>query len=319
MMNANSYAQNAYGQYPYGQYAYGQNAYSQSASGQSAQHPYANASSASQQYASYANTAQQSANVGSTPSTAAGSTFPGMNANAVAATAAATVRTAGATAATASTAGATAAVGAPAPAVAGTAPATGAQDDTQKAIPTANALREELKRSSQRSRFRTALRNAVFAILAVAAIAVLVSMLFMPVLRIFGSSMTPTLSEGSMVVAVKNPQLEQGDIVAFYYNNKVLVKRVIAGPGSWVDIDKSGKVTVDGEVLDEPYVSELAFGECDIDLPYQVPENRYFVMGDHRSTSVDSRNSTIGCISDDQLVGKVLASVWPLSEFGFVS
>lgn len=201
-------------------------------------------------------------------------------------------------------------------------PGYGAQEDAQKEhidIPSTDELRAELKRSSQRSRFRNVLRNAFFAILAVAAIAILVSMLFLPVLRIFGASMTPTLQEGSIVVSMKNASLEKGDIVAFYYNNKVLVKRVIAGPGSWVDITDDGVVSVDGQELDEPYVNELALGECDIELPYQVPENRYFVMGDHRSTSVDSRSSTVGCISNDQLVGKVLASIWPLNEFGLVS
>lgn len=187
------------------------------------------------------------------------------------------------------------------------------------AIPSTDDLRAELRRSSTKSRVRNVSRNALFAIIAVAAIAVLISMLFMPVLRIFGNSMTPTLKEGTIAVAMKNASLEEGDIVAFYYNNKVLVKRVIATPGSWVDITDEGVVSVDGRTLDEPYVNELALGECDIDLPYQVPDNRYFVMGDHRSTSVDSRSTTLGCISNDQLVGKVLATVWPLNDVGLVS
>lgn len=207
----------------------------------------------------------------------------------------------------------------PPAAAAGAGAAAAAEGVPRVAIPSTEDLRAELRRSSTKSRVRNVSRNALFAIIAVAAIAVLVSMLFMPVLRIFGNSMTPTLKEGTIAVAMKNATLEEGDIVAFYYNNKVLVKRVIATPGSWVDITDEGVVSVDGRTLDEPYVNELALGECDIDLPYQVPDNRYFVMGDHRSTSVDSRSTTLGCISNDQLVGKVLATVWPLNDVGLVS
>ena len=128
--------------------------------------------------------------------------------------------------------------------------------------------------------------------------------------------MAPTLDEGDIVISVKGSDFAPGDLVAFYMGNKILVKRCIAGPGQWVDIDADGNVYVDGELLDEPYLTEKALGDCDIELPYQVPDNRYFCMGDHRSTSVDSRSTTVGCVSDEQIVGKIVFRVWPLPGFG---
>ena len=186
----------------------------------------------------------------------------------------------------------------------------------RKEMPSSEQVEQELNREKSRRGFSRAIRNIIFALITVAAIAVLVAVLWLPVLRIYGSSMTPTLGEGDIVLSVKGGSFKTGDVVAFYYNNKILVKRVIAKSGDWVDIDDDGNVTVNGIMLDEPYVSEKALGECDIKLPYQVPESRVFVMGDHRSTSVDSRNSAIGCVSEEQVVGKIVFRVWPLKSFG---
>ena len=182
--------------------------------------------------------------------------------------------------------------------------------------PTTEQLETELKRVKYRHRYQTVLKSTIYTLITVAAVAVLVATLWMPVLQIYGSSMSPTLDEGEIVVSLKGAGYQQGDIVAFYYNNKILVKRVIAGPGSWVDIDENGDVRVDGELLDEPYLTEKAFGDCNIKLPYQVPDGRYFVMGDHRATSVDSRNSAVGCVADEQIVGKIVYRVWPLKSLG---
>lgn len=177
----------------------------------------------------------------------------------------------------------------------------------------------ELEQELSRTRFRRALRSTVAVLVTVAAVAVLVATLVTPVLQITGTSMTPTLHDGQYVLSLKGGTFSRGDVIAFYYNNKILVKRVIAGPGEWVDIDTYGNVTVDGEPLDEPYLTDKALGECDIELPYQVPDGRYFVMGDHRATSVDSRSSTIGCVAEEQVVGKIAFRVWPLNELGPVS
>jgi len=185
-------------------------------------------------------------------------------------------------------------------------------------MPSAELVEQELAKEKYRKGFARAVRSTVYSLVIVAAIAVLIAVLLLPVLQIYGTSMTPNLSEGNIVLSVKEGQFDTGEVVAFYYNNKILVKRVIAHSGDWVDIDDDGNVYVNGKLIDEPYVSEKAFGECNIDLPYQVPESRIFVMGDHRSTSVDSRSSTIGCVAEEQIVGKIIFRVWPLNQIGKV-
>lgn len=183
-------------------------------------------------------------------------------------------------------------------------------------LPSVEQLEEELNREKYKKRYNRVLRSTIYTLVVVAAVAVLVATIWMPVLQIYGSSMAPTIDEGNIVVSIKGAEFEPGDLVAFYLGNKILVKRCIAGPGQWVDIDEDGDVYVDGKLLEEPYLKEKALGDCNIKLPYQVPDNRYFCLGDHRSTSVDSRNNTVGCVSEEQVVGKIVFRVWPLTGFG---
>lgn len=191
------------------------------------------------------------------------------------------------------------------------------QEQTGK-TPSLAQLEAELQRAQYRSRYSRVLRSTVCTLVVVAAIAVLVATLWMPVLQIYGSSMTPSLQDGEIVLSVKDVSPEPGEVIAFYYNNKVLVKRVVGMPGDWIDIDEDGTVFVNSTPLDEPYLEEKALGDCNISLPYQVPEGKVFVLGDHRSVSVDSRNKAVGCISEDQIVGKIVFRVWPLSQLGAV-
>ena len=185
----------------------------------------------------------------------------------------------------------------------------------QLEIPTIDLLEGELKRTQYNRRYRRTLRTTIFSLLLVAAVAVIIAVLLLPVLQISSGSMENTLVDGDMVISLNNGKYKTGDIIGFYYNNVVLIKRVIATSGDWVDIAEDGTVTVNGVVLDEPYVAEKAMGDCNIKLPYQVPQGKCFVLGDNRTESIDSRNTAVGCISNDVVLGKLLARVWPLKSF----
>ena len=164
------------------------------------------------------------------------------------------------------------------------------------------------------TKYRAVLRSTIYSLVVVAAAAVLLATLFFPVLQVSGTSMEPTLSDRDILLLVKNDHYKTGDLCSFGWQNKLLIKRIIGGPGDVIDIAENGVVSVNGKQLEEPYVDELALGECDVKFPYQVPENRYFVLGDHRSVSIDSRSSTIGCVEKEQIVGKVFLRVWPLNR-----
>lgn len=189
----------------------------------------------------------------------------------------------------------------------------------ERFMPTVAELETELKREKYRITYVRVLLSTIYTLVTVAAVAVLIAVLLLPVLQIYGSSMTPCLEEDDIVLSVKSSELKSGEVVAFYYNNKILIKRVIACPGDWVNIDEEGNVYVNNELLDEPYVQDKAFGDCNIELPYQVPDERYFVMGDHRSVSVDSRNSMVGCVSEEQVVGEIIFRIWPITRIGKIS
>ena len=193
------------------------------------------------------------------------------------------------------------------------------EHEQKQNLPSQEALRTELKRVRYKNRFKRILKSTVYTLIVVAAVAVLIATLVLPVLQIAGTSMEPNLRDGDLVLLVKTKNLQRGDLCAFYYSNKILIKRIIAIPGDYIWLDAEGTVFLNGQVLEEPYVTEKALGECDVEFPYQVPENAYFMMGDHRETSIDSRSSVIGCIPEDQIIGKILCKFWPLSEFDWLA
>ena len=191
-------------------------------------------------------------------------------------------------------------------------------EEKKQPLPELSLLEAELERERYKNKYGKVLRSTAFSLIVVAAAAVLIAVLLLPVLQISGSSMTESLQDGDIVVALNSSGYKTGDVIAFYYNNNILVKRVIASSGDWVDIDEKGNVYVNDEPLEEPYITEKSLGDCNITLPYQGPDERCFVMGDHRATSIDSRNTAVGCVSNDMVIGKILVRVWPLSELGMV-
>ena len=186
------------------------------------------------------------------------------------------------------------------------------------ALPTHEQVKTERDNLARRKAWRKALRGTIYTLVVVAALAVLIATLFLPVLQISGSSMEPTLQDGDVVVLLKTGTYEQGDLCSFAYENKYLIKRIVGLPGDWVQIDADGVVYVNGTQLDEPYVAEQSLGECDIEFPFQVPDGQYFVLGDHRATSIDSRSTVIGCVTQDQIVGHVTLRVWPLNKLAVI-
>jgi len=185
--------------------------------------------------------------------------------------------------------------------------------------PSLAQIEAEISRIKYKNGFGRAMRSTLSVLAVVAAVAVLISTLWVPVLQITGTSMAPTLEDGQIVLCMKRSTFLPGEPVAFYYNNKILIKRIIASAGSWVDMDEQGNVFVDGQILEEPYLMEKALGEYNITLPYQVPDGKVFVMGDDRTVSLDSRTTAVGCVSREQLLGQVRFRIWPFDQLGPVS
>lgn len=184
-------------------------------------------------------------------------------------------------------------------------------------LPTKQQVETERKRYRRQKAYNKALSGTVYVLTIVAAVAVLIATLVLPVLQIEGTSMEPTLVNGDIVLLTKTTSFSRGELCGFSWNNKLLIKRVIGTPGDWIEIDTDGTVYLNGEKLDEPYAQQLSVGECDLEFPFQVPQEQYFVLGDMRETSIDSRNTLLGCVEKDQIVGKVFFRIWPLKTIRF--
>lgn len=186
-------------------------------------------------------------------------------------------------------------------------------------IPTTVELEDELSREKYKIKYKKTVKSTIYVLITVVAISVLVATLIFPVLQIYGKSMEPTLVSNDILLSVKKTKFKSGDIIAFYYNNRILVKRIIATSSEWVNIDSDGNVFVNDKLLDEPYIAKKAFGESDIKYPYQVPEEEYFILGDQRELSIDSRNSLIGTVAEEEIIGKVIFRLWPIKRFGLLN
>ena len=184
-------------------------------------------------------------------------------------------------------------------------------------LPTKTQIETERKRYRRQKAYNKALGGTLYVLTIVAAIAVLIATLVLPVLQIEGTSMEPTLTNGDIVLLAKTTNFSRGELCGFSWNNKLLIKRVIGIPGDWIEIDTDGTVYLNGERLDEPYAAQLAVGECDLEFPFQVPQEQYFVLGDMRESSIDSRNTLIGCVAKDQILGRVFFRIWPFSSIRF--
>ena len=193
-----------------------------------------------------------------------------------------------------------------------------ARQRKEVAIPSLEQIKREREKLKYKKEFHRTLRHVIGVLLVAAAVSVLLATVYFPILRVSGVSMEPTLEDGQIIVLEKSGKFKTGDLIGFYYQNKILLKRVIGSAGDYIDIDTDGSVYVNDEKLDEPYLKDQALGECDINLPYQVPDGKIFVMGDHRSKSIDSRSKLVGCVSDEQVVGRVVFRIWPLKSIGFL-
>ena len=184
-------------------------------------------------------------------------------------------------------------------------------------LPTKVQVETERKRYRWKKAYFKALRGTVAVLTYMAAVAALIATFVLPVLQIEGTSMEPTLVNGDIVLLAKTTSFDRGDICGFSWNNKILIKRVIGIPGDWIEIDTDGTVYLNGEKLDEPYAQQIAFGECDLEFPFQVPQEQFFVLGDMRESSIDSRNTLVGCVENEQIIGKIFFRIWPLKNIKF--